>query len=277
MTPTTLTLFKDGAGPLPVRFFPPLPRADLLEGLREAVGVAPAAPLRFRDSDGAVVIVAPSMPDATLHVKVESGFPEFLGPLLPGAGASDVVLAATPLPIKFELWKGTELSSDGMKYHNGEDGQSWWALTSKLPTAGQHFFTVRVFGKGGTPRRPCCVQLGFVDAARVSVDQGFLKSREYPWMVSLQGVGIGAPDQSSTGWAEDEIIRVKYDADKHSAALMLARKPEEGPIFLTNIAPHARFAIHGAKHSVFAELNPEEGDDDDEDDEDEEQDEMEEH
>lgn len=124
---TTLTLFSEGRGPLSVLFFPSSTRGELLEGIREAIG-APAAgsPLRFLDEDGEIVIIAPTMPPCTLHVKVEAGFPyaEALG-----GGGGGGAPAAVP---RFELCKpGSTLSASGAAYTSKPQDmtQSWWALS----------------------------------------------------------------------------------------------------------------------------------------------------
>lgn len=49
---TIVTLFCDGRGPLMLRFFSSYSRAELLEGIREALALAEGTPLRFRDGLG---------------------------------------------------------------------------------------------------------------------------------------------------------------------------------------------------------------------------------
>jgi len=63
-----------------VKFYASTPREELLAGIREVLGVRPGTPLRFRDADGDIVVLAASMPDSThLHVTVEVGAAASLG------------------------------------------------------------------------------------------------------------------------------------------------------------------------------------------------------
>ncbi len=57
--PRTLVLHF-GTRTLRVKFFPGGPRSDLLAGIREVLGVAEDAPLRFRDAGGDIVLVTPA-------------------------------------------------------------------------------------------------------------------------------------------------------------------------------------------------------------------------
>ena len=259
MKATTLTLYYDGRGPLRVRFFPSYTRVELLEGLREAIGAAPGASLRFRDEDGDIVLVAPSIPpDMILHVLVEEGFPAFLG--LPPPAADPA--AAPAASLFFELCsEGTAISGGGTAYSVLHDGSGrWWALTGELPSKGKHYWMVRVRsgsaetaeGQGGF-RRPCCASLGFVKAEMVSLNSSFKQgSGDYESMVSLAEVGEERPE--TTRGAKDAVIGVVYDADSHTAVLQLHDEPTLRPISLEGVPPCARFAIFGRKHKVEAKL-----------------------
>jgi hypothetical protein len=57
-----------------LKHFPGGTRADLLSGIREALGLPADSPLRFLDEEGDVVVISPSMPSGTiLHASVAIG------------------------------------------------------------------------------------------------------------------------------------------------------------------------------------------------------------
>ncbi|KAG2496214.1 hypothetical protein HYH03_005812 [Edaphochlamys debaryana] len=80
-----------------VRFFARSSRDDLLTAIREVLGVAAGAPLRFRDEEGAIMLFTAGMPSGTtLTVSVEQG-----GPANPAPAAAPAPLGAlAPRPPK---------------------------------------------------------------------------------------------------------------------------------------------------------------------------------
>jgi len=246
---TMLTLYYDGRGPIRVKFFPTSPRAELIECIREVLGVAATAPLRFRDEEGDIVLVVPSMPPATLHVRVEAGFPS-------GAAAAAPAPAAAS-PLRFALHTaGTTLGEGGATFATSADGtRPWWALTDALPAAGKHYFTLRVKDRDSA-RRPCCASVGFVDASIAALPASVARGAagEGEWLVSLQGVGLGDREASSTMGGTDELLGVAYDADARTALLTLHGCPTKGPLALVGLPARPRFAVHGRKHCADVEL-----------------------
>jgi hypothetical protein len=70
-----------------VAFYAQTPRDEMLAGIREVLGLPPAAPVRFRNAAGDVVLISSSAPSGTeLHVTVESGAPHI--PALQSVDAS---------------------------------------------------------------------------------------------------------------------------------------------------------------------------------------------
>jgi hypothetical protein len=161
--------------------YPGTPRDELLASVREVLGVPLAAPLRFRDADGAVVLLSGAVLDgATLHVKLEQGFP------LSEEDAAAAAAAAAPTSSastagsterggggaggaagEWRTWAsshGGSVTEEGLMYKNTDGPSGFWALTHAVPARGRQTVDVLSTSMNSSEdekgTRVCCVTIG---------------------------------------------------------------------------------------------------------------------
>jgi hypothetical protein len=181
-----------------LKFYPNSTRADLLDGIREVLGVLPTDPLRFRDSDGDIVILSPpGIPSGTeLHVEIESGIP-------PSAPAPAAPVPPAADPATWAKWATSEgsgsISTDEHTFTNSIGCESWSVYTPILPTSGEHYFTIAL------PSRSCCISIGFIPSTLATVPGDHLIGKAgYSHLIALRGVGKGPANAYSSMVGEDE-------------------------------------------------------------------------
>jgi hypothetical protein len=249
--------------------YPGTPRDELLASVREVLGVPLAAPLRFRDADGAVVLLSGAVPDgATLHVKLEQGFPlsgedAAASPDSPaergggGGGASG----------EWRTWAsshGGSVTEEGLMYENTDGPKGFWALTHAVPARGRHYVTVDVLStsmansEDAEGTRVCCVTIGLVPAAVVSMPSEHIHHDEaWPYMVPVGGIGLGpAGVMSPPSRTEPAMtIGVFIDMEKRRAVLVNHARPQDGAVRFDGLpAGGVKVAVQGPKHRITARL-----------------------
>eukprot|EP00798_Chlamydomonas_sp_ICE-L_P008511 gene8510-4870_t len=261
-----------------VKFYPQGARDELLAGIREILGLAPATPLRFQDLDGDVVLISPlGMPSGTeLHCAIEQG-PPFQGIVapsrLPSSRLGDAALETSGMPcigppssLEWRRWDRAEsgsITEDGLKYDSkGGLGQHpasvrWSVFTPTLPSTGTHYFVIRLSDL------PCCVSIGLVPASVQSFTQSLLVgSMDYPFMVALNRIGKGPPPtvndgmEQTTDTAKEMAVGVYFNMDERMLVLVPhddLTNPERA-IRMDDIPIPAVFAMVAPKHHLAATI-----------------------
>jgi hypothetical protein len=249
MASTTLKLFHSGSGPVLVRVFAGTPREVLLEGVREALGVPPGAPLRFRDEDGAICVVWSGMPSTVLLVAVEEGLPQdALRVVQPVTTVPIPGPDTTPVLTDWRSWAAVSSNATlamGGKLFMNPKGDAAWALSPELPASGRHYIALDARGKQG---RPCCVSIGLVPTSRVSMPSDIRNTDriEWPWMVWLKTL---TPDARGSGESEPGVVGIMVDMDERTATF-----GEEGAAEPTTtvwrLPARVKLSISVPKHSL---------------------------
>ena len=252
----TLVLYYNGDSQK-LKFFASTPREEFLNGIREVLGVAKDAPLRFRDGDGDIVILSSAMPDdTTLHVSVESGFPPQSRLLAVDAPPPNIQTSASAA-VEWRKWEsctGGHISSDGFSFEVPRDSaDGWWVFSHNLPMTEVSYMVVEF------PERPCCACIGLIPSHTASLPAMHLISdTSYPFLVSLMGTGLGPQGggHSSTAGASHLAIGLLFDPIQKILVILdhNSKCHKKTAIRLDGVCPEAKFAIQAPKHTIKAKI-----------------------
>jgi hypothetical protein len=258
-----------------LKVFPGTPRDELLAGIREVLGIAIGAPLRFRDADGDVVMLSSMMPSGTvLHVEVASGAappPAAVGPEAAAARptapapAPAPAPAATPAPAPaaaasgagepdFRCWSialGGEINGGGRGFTAGRGSEghceAWWAGTPGWPATGRHYFVLNV-----TSTRACCISLQLTPASQTAGEGTHMS--EAPCAVALNGVGSPDVRTSWTRSAGPGRIGILWDADTARVLWLDHDHPETHPALYKKVPTPCRLFLQAPKHGIVCTI-----------------------
>ena len=247
--------------------YPGTARDELLASVREVLGVPAAAPLRFRDADGAVVLLSGAVPDgATLHVKLEQGFPLSEEDAAAAAAAAERGGGgAGGASGEWRTWAsshGGNVTEEGLMYENTDGSRGFWALTHAVPARGRHYVTLDVLStdmassEDAKAMRVCCVTIGLVPATVVSMPSCHISHDEaWPYMVSVGGLGLGPARLVARSGGPAMTIGVFIDMEKRRAVLVNHARPQDGAVRFDGLpAGGVKVAVQGPKHVITARL-----------------------
>ena len=237
----------------PLVFYHGCSREDFLLGVREVMGVAPDAPLRFRDAQGSIVLVSPSaIPDGTvLHVSVEQGAP-FQGHHSQAVNRPGTVPSSDAPWCQWARHDGGWVSPDCQSFLSLSGG-AYAVYTHPLPSTGQVYFRLTVND------RPCCATLGLIPAHQSSLPSGHLgKDKNFPFMTELQYAGNRRADCPVVEHMDQKgsMMALGIFVDFTTRMMVITRDEcpscEQWATRFDNIPVPAVFALQSPKHQILA-------------------------
>lgn len=261
-----------------LKHFPGGTRADLLSGIREALGLPADSPLRFLDEEGDVVVISPSMPSGTiLHASVAIGLHVSQLPSNSSAlpNVSQLVSSSQTLqpsePIKWAYTQGGELTSPTKFQLTPRDGsESWAAYSTPFSKTTPTYFVLKC------AFRFCCTAVGVIPVVVASLPKGqHLTGKDLsnrapncPKLLSLKGLlsGPSKAFDSSTGDKKEPVsIGVFVDPENNMVLYLDDEDPKASAKWVVTPVPAAAFPVklivaspkHGTKLALEDKPIPE--------------------
>lgn len=227
---TKTLVLHHGATKVEVEVFAQTTRADLFAGIRESLGLPAEAPLRFRDANGSIVLLAASFVHGTvLHVAVEQGAP-----------VAVVQAAPTDPAVRWDVCS-TSGRIEGAVFSVPDDRIEWFGFSTVLPTRAPSFYALNF------AMNMCCISIGVVPVSLVSPQAPTVGCVKDMWTLGTARDRV-TPARILVGYYPDKGHLIMRDADKPREELSHAFICEELR------TPH-KLTVFAPKHGVRCELH----------------------